>query len=172
VEEWWVEETSLLMTYLDGLTNVNGGPIDWVCHVDLHETTNTDCTEFRPAKAARDGLKEYDDHVPDGFYLVGDSLTNHLQWYKYILDRVEKITHIAPVEDDNTLSGYPATSHGLICVPAKELGLCGGGCVDARFVLTTEVYPDSERTSPDDCVMAQVEAVCAALDYLIEHEKM
>ena len=172
VEEWWVEETSLLMKYLDGLTNVSGGTMDWACHIDLHETTNTDCTEFRPAKAARDGLSEYDDHVPDGFYLVGDSMTNHVQWYNYILDRVEKVTHVAEVEENNTLSGYPATSRGLIVVPAKELGLCGGGCVDARYVVTTEVYPDSDRTSPRDCVEAQVEAVCAAVDYLIEHKKL
>ena len=27
----------------------------WMVHVDLHETTDTDETEFRPAKAARDG---------------------------------------------------------------------------------------------------------------------
>ena len=27
----------------------------WLMHVDLHETTDTDESEFRPAKAARDG---------------------------------------------------------------------------------------------------------------------
>jgi predicted deacylase len=27
----------------------------WVAHIDLHETTNSDETEFRPAVAARDG---------------------------------------------------------------------------------------------------------------------
>jgi len=40
-------------------------------HVDLHETTDTDNSEFGPAKAARDG-KAFDWHaIPDGFYLVG-----------------------------------------------------------------------------------------------------
>jgi hypothetical protein len=104
--------------------------------------------------------------------LVGDSSASHrddqLNWYNYVLQRVEKVTHIAELESDNTLSGYPATSRGLVLVPAKELGLCGGGCVDARYVLTTEVYSDSERSSEEDCVNAQVEAVCAAVDYLVE----
>jgi len=168
--DWRTEEASQLMEFLDKLTAGDGGsPVEWLCHIDLHETTQTDCTEFRPAKAARDGLGEYDNHIPDGFYLVGNSITNHLEWYTAILKRVEKVTHIAEVEDDDTLSGYPATSRGLILVPAKELGLCGGGCVEAKYVMTTEVYPDSEQTTAEDCVKAQVEAVSAALDYLLEH---
>lgn len=41
-------------------------------HVDLHETTDTDASEFGPAKAARDSVA-FDRHdIPDGFYLVGD----------------------------------------------------------------------------------------------------
>lgn len=40
----------------------------WSCHVDLHETTDTDETEFRPAKAARDGVEYEQDTIPDGFY--------------------------------------------------------------------------------------------------------
>lgn len=28
--------------------------LDWICHLDLHETTDTDETEFRPAKNSRD----------------------------------------------------------------------------------------------------------------------
>jgi hypothetical protein len=169
-EEWKTEEAAQLIQFLDGLDDENHRALKWKCHVDLHETTLTDCTEFRPAKAARDGIKDYDDHIPDGFYLVGDSQTNHIEWYNYVLERVEKVTHIAEMEEDNTLSGYPAASRGLILVPAKELGLCGGGCVDADYVMTTEVYPDSERTTSEDCVRAQVEAVCAAVDYLMERE--
>ncbi|CAD7961362.1 unnamed protein product [Amoebophrya sp. A25] len=50
-------------------------PID--LHIDLHETTDTDATEFRPAKAARDGnafVFERDGQIPYGFYLVMDSV--------------------------------------------------------------------------------------------------
>jgi hypothetical protein len=43
--------------------------------VDLHETTNSDATEFRPAKHAKAGfLYEKDKGIPDGFYVVGDSV--------------------------------------------------------------------------------------------------
>ena len=42
-------------------------------HVDLHETTDSDETEFRPALAARDGKPSEPGEIPDGFYLVDDS---------------------------------------------------------------------------------------------------
>lgn len=42
-------------------------------HIDLHETTDTDETEFRPALAARDGEPFEPGAIPDGFYLVDDS---------------------------------------------------------------------------------------------------
>lgn len=170
------EESNKLMAFLDGLGATSGNErnfnsVQWLCHVDLHETTDSDYLEFRPAKAARDGISEYDDHIPDGFYLVGDTVGNHLDWYKAILQAVGRVTHIAPVDEDNTLSGYPAAAPGLILTPKKELCLCAGGAVpDAKYVLTTEVYPDSHRTSAEDCVNAQVEAVCASFDYLIENE--
>ena len=173
--EWRTEEASQLMTFLDGLHSTQDETpiVHWKCHLDLHETTQSDCTEFRPAKAARDGLTEYDNHIPDGFYLVGSSTSRSsddqcLKWYNSILSRVEKVTHIAEMETDNTLSGYPATSRGLIVVPGKDLGLCGGGCVDAEYVVTTEVYPDSVGMSEEGCVRAQVEAVCAAMDFLMD----
>ena len=41
--------------------------------LDCHETTDTDESEFRPAKAARDGEAYEPDTIPDGFYLVGNS---------------------------------------------------------------------------------------------------
>ena len=147
----------------------------------LHETTKSDVEEFRPARAARDGLTEFDNHIPDGFYLVGDScdimgrplkeddIADRLEFYKAILNRVEGVTHIAEMEPGNKLSGYPATERGLILVPCKELGLCGGGAVqDATYVATTEVYPDSEKTTEEDCINAQVKAICGALDFLLK----
>lgn len=178
------EESTKLIHFLDGLksssdsSGIDGGendnlinPIQWLCHIDLHETTNSDFQEFRPAKAARDGLNSYDDHIPDGFYLVGDSLSNQSEWYNAIINAVENVTHIAEMESGGTLSGYPAESRGLIVVPCRELGLCAGGAVPgAKYVATTEVYPDSERTTSEDCIKAQVEAVCAAFDYLLEKE--
>src|SRR5690606_20150516 len=43
------------------------------------------------------------------------------------------------------------------------------GITDARYRTTTEVYPDSPRTTPDRCNEAPAVAVCAALDYVLEH---
>ena len=45
----------------------------WTAHIDLHETTDTDESEYRPALAARDGLPFVPGHIPDGFYLVDDT---------------------------------------------------------------------------------------------------
>ncbi|MGL4996324.1 MAG: DUF2817 domain-containing protein, partial [Deefgea sp.] len=55
------------------LAYVQAQAVNVLVHIDLHETTDTDNSEFGPAKAARDGVAfEYHD-IPDGFYLVGDS---------------------------------------------------------------------------------------------------
>ena len=35
-------------------------------HIDLHETTDSDETEFMPAKAARDGVDHDPGTIPDG----------------------------------------------------------------------------------------------------------
>jgi hypothetical protein len=40
----------------------------FVAHIDLHETTDSDESEFRPALAARDGKPYEPGSVPDGFY--------------------------------------------------------------------------------------------------------
>ena len=45
----------------------------FVAHVDLHETTDSDESEFRPALAARDGKPFEPGLIPDGFYLVDDT---------------------------------------------------------------------------------------------------
>ena len=36
----------------------------------------------------------------------------------------------------------------------------------ARYTTTTEVYPDSPRATPEQCIAAQVAAVCAGLDFV------
>ncbi len=61
------EESAGLMQLVESL----GGDI--LAHIDLHETTDTDELEFRPALAARDGIDYDKGMVPDGFYLVGDT---------------------------------------------------------------------------------------------------
>ena len=45
------EECALVMDLVASLSVPQ-----WTCHLDLHETTDTDLLEFMPAKASRDGL--------------------------------------------------------------------------------------------------------------------
>ncbi|RYZ72555.1 MAG: peptidase, partial [Proteobacteria bacterium] len=86
------EESAQLMSCM--LNDLDG--ID--CHIDLHETTDTDNTVFRPALAARDGKEQPFSPIPDGFYTVGDTENPQLEFQKAIIESVKKITHIAPAE--------------------------------------------------------------------------
>jgi hypothetical protein len=54
----------------------------------------------------------------------------------------------------------------VINYPLKNLGLCAS-ITEAKYKTTTEVYPDSPRTTPAQCNDAQVAAVCAAIDFAL-----
>jgi hypothetical protein len=133
-------------------------------HVDLHETTDSDENEFEPAKAARDG-KPFSPHgIPDGFYLVDDAERPQTAFQSAIIEAVSKITHIAPADARGNIIGSPVVTPGVIQYPLRSLGLCAR-VTEAPFTTTTEVYPDSPRTNPDECNRAQVAAVCAAIEF-------
>jgi Succinylglutamate desuccinylase / Aspartoacylase family len=88
------QESTALIEYLKSLDIKQ-----WMCHFDLHETTDTDQTEFRPAKRARDGeilhrVKEGEedpDAIPDGFYLVSDSTNPQAEWHAAMIDAVRQV---------------------------------------------------------------------------------
>ena len=134
-------------------------------HVDLHETTDTDNSEFGPAKAARDGVA-FDRHaIPDGFYLVADKERPAPEFQRALIDAVRRVTHIAAADEHGSIIGAPIQQAGVINFAKRSLGLCGG-MTDARFVTTTEVYPDSPTANPAQCNEAQVVAVNAAIGHL------
>ncbi|KAB7771928.1 M14 family metallopeptidase [Xanthomonas maliensis] len=135
-------------------------------HIDLHETTDSDESEFRPALAARDGVPFVPGSIPDGFYLVADSAAPEAHFQQAIIAAVAQVTHIAPADAGGCLIGTPLAAPGVIHYPARRLGLCAG-LSDARFRTTTEVYPDSPRATAAQCNAAQVAAICAALDYAL-----
>lgn len=137
-------------------------------HIDLHETTDSDETEFRPAKAARDGEVFEPGEIPDGFYLCGDAQNPQLAFQNAVNLAVAEVTHIAPSDAKGEIIGSPVVSPGVILYDYKALGLCAG-ITDARFTTTTEVYPDSPRATPEQCNAAQVAAVCSAIDFALEH---
>jgi hypothetical protein len=138
----------------------------FLVHVDLHETTDTDESEFGPALAARDGKPYEAGVIPDGFYLVDDRENPQIEFQRAIIEAVARITHIAPADDKNEIIGSPVVSPGVIQFPLRESGLCAG-ITGARFTTTTEVYPDSPRATPEQCNAAQVAATCAAIEFAL-----
>ncbi|GAA3961961.1 M14 family metallocarboxypeptidase [Allohahella marinimesophila] len=137
-------------------------------HIDLHETTDTDETEFRPALAARDGKAFEPGMIPDGFYLVDDSENPQPDFQQAVIEAVEQVTHIAPADSKGEIIGSPIAARGVILYPLKQLGLCAS-ITSAPYRTTTEVYPDSPSATPEQCNRAQVVAVCAAIDYALAH---
>ena len=150
--------------------SIDAANMSFLLHIDLHETTDSDEEEFSPALAARDG-KRFEPHpIPDGFYLCADSANPQRGFQQAIISAVEAVTHIALPDDKGEIIGSPVVARGVIEYPLAELGLCAS-ITGARFVTTTEVYPDSPRASPEQCNLAQVTAVRAALDFALEQTK-
>jgi hypothetical protein len=137
----------------------------FVAHIDLHETTDADASEYLPAVAARDGKPFEPDSIPDGFYLVDDTANPQPAFQQAIIRAVEQVTHIAPADEQGGIIGSPLVAHGVIEYAMQALGLCA--CITgARYTTTTEVYPDSPRATPEQCIAAQVTAVCAGLEFI------
>lgn len=137
-------------------------------HIDLHETTDSDESEFRPALAARDGVDFIPGEVPDGFYLVDDSAKPQPAFQQAVIEAVAKVTHIAVADARGNIIRSPEVAPGVIEYALRTLGLCAG-ITNARYVTTTEVYPDSPRVTRQQCNDAQVAAVRAAFDYGLGH---
>jgi len=170
------EESAAIIRFLrKDMAEIMGtdGDLGWTCHIDLHETTDTDNTEFGPSMAARDG-RVYDPdkygEIPDGFYLVQDQTSMKEAWHKAMIERVRTVTHIAPPDEKGKIIGCEVSQDGVIKIPAKRiLGLCAG-VTSAPYRTTTEVYPDSPSATPEQCNLAQVACIEAALDYIFEHD--
>jgi hypothetical protein len=154
------QESAALMKLVSG--------IEFLMHIDLHETTDTDNSEFRPALGARDAVEHKEWAIPDGFYTVGDTLKPCPEFQKAIIQSVQKVTHIAPADESGRLIGEILQQNGVINYATKALSLCAG-LTDATFVSTTEVYPDSPKVDAENCIQAQVAAVIGALNFVSEN---
>lgn len=139
---------------------------DVLVHFDLHETTDSDESEFRPALAARDGVEYIVGTIPDGFYTVADSENPQAEFQAAVIESVARVTHIAPADEHGEIIGSPVIQHGVIHYPMLKLGLCGG-VTNCQFGTTTEVYPDSPKVTPQECNDAQVAAIVGGLDYVL-----
>ncbi len=158
------EESAAIMAYIAAL----GGDI--TAHIDLHETTDTDNSEFRPALASRDAVEHTNWNIPDGFYLVGNTELPADEFQTAIIKSVEKVTHIAPADESGKLIGVALSQFGVINYATKALGLCIGFS-DSVYATTTEVYPDSPKVDDENCILAQVAAITAGLDYILPLSK-
>lgn len=136
-------------------------------HLDLHETTDSDESEFRPALAARDGKDFEPGVIPDGFYVVDDGARPQTAFQSAVVEAVSRVTHIAEPDEKGQIIGSRVVAPGVIQYDLRGLGLCAG-ITAAPFKCTTEVYPDSPRTSPEQCIVAQVTAVCAAIEFALQ----
>lgn len=157
-------ESRALMDFIAGLQRASG--VGFSLHIDLHETTDSDESEFRPALAARDGKPFEPGHIPDGFYTVGDTQNPQPAFQAAIVTAVEAVTHIAEADARGEIIGSPVVQRGVILYPFVALGLCAG-MTRASYTSTTEVYPNSPRETPEICNRAQVAAVCGALDHAL-----
>ncbi|MDE2271426.1 MAG: M14 family metallocarboxypeptidase [Xanthomonadaceae bacterium] len=153
-----VPESATLMRFLAPLRK------RVLVHIDLHETTDTDESEFRPALAARDGRPYEPGTIPDGFYLCADSANPQPTFQQAVIAAVSRVTHIAPADPEGCIIGSPVVAPGVIEYPLAEWGLCAG-ITTARYRTTTEVYPDSPRATPELCNLAQAVAACAAIEF-------
>ncbi len=156
-------EAQLLMQFVHSLDT------HFLAHFDLHETTDTDNSEFRPALAARNGTVHDNWDIPDGFYLVGDTEKPVPGFQRAIIEAVEKVTHIAAPDANNKLIGAQLEQEGVINYAKKELSLCGG-FTDADYVTTTEVYPDSPQADDENCILAQIAVITGGLDYILGYK--
>ena len=156
------EESAAIMKCVAEINN------DIFAHIDLHETTDTDNSTFRPALAARDAIEQKAWDIPDGFYLVGNSVTPAAAFQKAIIDAVEKVTHIAPADQSGKLIGVDLEQFGVINYAARDLGLCMG-LTNAKYMTTTEVYPDSPKSDAENCNLAQVASITGGLDYILKN---
>src|SRR3546814_11247380 len=83
-------------------------------HIDLHETTDSDEAEFRPALAARDGKPFEPGTIPDGFYLCADSAQPQPAFQQAIIPAVAKLPHIPPADPDGTTLRPPLVAPGVV----------------------------------------------------------
>lgn len=156
------EESLALMRFISPLKG------RFVVHVDLHETTDTDESEYSPALAARDGLQYVPGSIPDGFYLVSDKQNSRLDFQRAIISAVAEVTHIAPSEEEGKMLGFPVVSPGIVEYDNNAYHLCAT-ITGAPFTTTTEVYPDSAETTPEACIRAQVVTVRRAIEFALSN---
>lgn len=158
------EEAYKLITYLASL----GIPFHY--HNDAHETTDTDETVYRREAALMAGEKFKPGTIPDGFYLVVPEADERPELHNAIITSVESITHIAPSEN-GTIIGLPETQRGVAAYPGGNgLFMDMTRASKHHGAVTTEIYPNSEGTTPEECNLGQVACIVGALNHILREK--
>jgi hypothetical protein len=139
-------------------------------HFDLHETTDSDVTEFRPALIAKNGFdKKPSKDIPDGFYVLGTHNNSDLDFQQAIITSVEKVTQIAPSDENGNLIGEKSTSKGVANIDTKKYkGVCFAQ-TGTKYAVTTEMYP-GKNVNSEKCNNAQVAAVVGGIEWLLHNK--
>jgi len=154
-----VTECDQVMSFVHGLKK------PFAVHFDLHETTDSDASEFMVARAACNGLPSYTpDTIPDGFYIIGAADAKEQGFMEAMITGVKRVTHIAPADSEGKVIGLKAEGEGIVY--SSTAGVCSRGWLGAHYCVTTEVYPDSPKVDDDNCNAAQVACVVAGLQYV------
>ncbi len=111
-------------------------------HIDLHETTDTGDSEFRPALTVREGIVIDKWTIPDGFYLVANKNKPYYDFQKYIIDAVSKVNHIVPTDLNTNILGDDTIKDRIMSCDSDKEKLCMS-FTSVEYTTTTEVYPDS-----------------------------
>ena len=154
----------------------------WVCHIDLHETSSADADGLQHIKAARDGEEFKLASLPDGFYLVASSQSPQAEWHAAMIDAVRGVTPIAstwtsppPLTTNcaatrarhraaRAASAIRLVQDGVIALPSPaSIGLCTG-VTNAEYATTTEAVCGT--ADAEECTRAQTTAIVAALDHI------
>ncbi len=115
----------------------------FLVHIDLHETTDSDESEFRPALAARDGKPFEPGEIPDGFYLCADSLNPQPAFQQAVNAEVAKVTHIAPADAQGRSSVRRWWRRASSSIRSRRWD-----CAPASPMPATPPPPRSTRTAP------------------------
>ena len=161
------EESKALIAHIRKIEQEAGSGVVWKCHLDLHETTDSDATEFMPAKHAKAGLPYNGEVTPNGFFLVANAKNPQLAFHKAIINHVKKVTQIATPDKDGNVMDEPLVQEGVVQTAGHDLGVCGG-VTGGKYTTTTEVCPNNNDGEKWNQV--QVAAIVGALDYILTQQ--
>ncbi|HEX7325356.1 MAG TPA: succinylglutamate desuccinylase/aspartoacylase family protein [Rhodanobacteraceae bacterium] len=139
-------------------------------HVDLHETSATDGTEFGAAAAARAGKTSHEpEGAADGFYVCACPGDPRLDFQRAVVDAVAAVAPIATVYGNHACAGFRPVARGVIQCPDDRTAWCAAATKPRVATLThvCRASASGPAGAPDDCDRTQALAVCAAFDYAL-----